>query len=91
MGIHYFSDATTATFDLNTADDAAGITRQAKKASQPAPGSAPKGQNGQGFGSVAWLQLSRKRPAILRSSKSIGSNTAGGNPPPICDEHSRYV
>ena len=63
-----------------------GFTLAKKLASAPAPAGAVKGQNGQGFGAVAWLKLEHES-----SSDAVGDimevyrmNTAGGSPPATC-------
>ncbi|KAI9834597.1 MAG: hypothetical protein M1838_005489 [Thelocarpon superellum] len=85
MGIHYFSDNTTPSFDLNVPGTSLGVIHAAKKGSQPAPSSSTPGQDGQGFGSVPWLQLQRKSgDADIQEVYRI--NTAGGQPPMTCED-----
>ena len=83
-GHHFFADATTPTFDMDSATDSFGTCPTAKKGSIPAPASSMKGQNGTGFGSVPWLQLSAKTNSTM-FKEVYRVNTAGGNPPPTCE------
>jgi hypothetical protein len=83
-GDHYFSDGTSAAFNLNTKEQSLGLCISGKKAASPAPKDAPKGQNGQGFGAVPWLYLEEKSGNT--GAKTVYRlNTAGGSPPPTCE------
>lgn len=83
-GHHYFSDSTSAAFDLNTKKNSFGICISGKMAASPAPSGAPKGQNGVGFGAVPWLYLTGK-PINTGFSTVYRLNTAGGAAPPSCE------
>lgn len=83
-GHHFFPDATSPTFDMNTRIDAFGFCIAGKKAASPAPSNAAKGPNGQGYGAVPWLYLEAK--AGSTGFKTVYRlHTAGGLPPPTCD------
>lgn len=82
-GHHFFIDATSATFDMNTKANSFGVCISGKKAASPAPSGALKGQNGEGYGAVPWLYLEAK--AGSTGFKTVYRlNTAGGSPPPNC-------
>lgn len=61
-----------------------GVAPCAKNASVPAPQDAVVGQNGQGFGAVAWLRLTTRDGATGNLQEVYRINTAGGNPPKTC-------
>ena len=82
-GEHYFRNATTPAFNLDTPKSQNGLTFAAKNASSPAPADAPKGPGGVGDGAVPWLRLT----SISGSTgprEIYRLNTAGGNPPATC-------
>lgn len=83
-GHHFFSNATTPAFDLNTAAMDLGFAPCAKNNSVPAPDGAPVGQGGQGHGAVAWLKLIARDGATGNLEEVYRVNTAGGNPPATC-------
>jgi len=83
-GHHYFTNATTPTFDLNTSAMNLGFAPCAKNNSVPAPTGAPVGQGGQGLGAVAWLKLITRDGATGNLEEVYRVNTAGGNPPLTC-------
>ncbi|SMQ47639.1 unnamed protein product [Zymoseptoria tritici ST99CH_3D7] len=83
-GHHYFSDATTAYFDLDTALGEYGRGGFKKVNATPAPSDAVKGQRGQGYGSVPWLKLVGKGDEGCEAKEIYRINTAGGNPPKTC-------
>ncbi|KAI9796446.1 MAG: hypothetical protein M1835_003972 [Candelina submexicana] len=84
-GFHFFPDATTPTFDLDTAKHDYGLILSGKNASTPAPSDAIKGQSGVGFGAVPWLKLNAKIGTASTFSEVYRVNTAGGAAPPTCE------
>ncbi|TKA78191.1 hypothetical protein B0A49_01317 [Cryomyces minteri] len=83
-GHHYFVDASTPFFDLDTPSHAYGTGAFRKAAACPAPGGAPRGPLREGgHGSVAWLKLAAKG-AGQTFQEVYRINTAGGNPPASC-------
>jgi hypothetical protein len=82
-GQHYFTNATTPLFDLDT-NLKLGVAPCAKNSSVPAPANASKGQGGKGFGAVAWLKLLTRDGATGNLQEVYRLNTAGGNPPATC-------
>jgi hypothetical protein len=90
-GHHFFSTNTTPVFELNSAATGArlGIVVGKKSANSTAPPGSPLGPDGQGFGSVAWLQLNTTNASVSTTGKEWKSiyrvNTAGGSPPKTCD------
>jgi hypothetical protein len=83
-GHHFFSNATTPAFDLNTPASSLGFAPCMKNNTVPAPSGAPAGQGGQGHGSVAWLKLVTRDGATGNLEEVYRVNTAGGNPPATC-------
>lgn len=83
-GHHYFTNATTPLFDLDSTSSKLGIAPCAKNSSTPAPANASKGQNNQGFGAVAWLKLLTIDGATGNLQEVYRVNTAGGQPPATC-------
>ena len=86
-GHHYFSDATTPTFNLDTQIKDYGITFSKKNSSTPAPVGAAAGPVGVSpvYGAVPWLKLTAKEMGTVGTVKEVYRvNTAGGNPPPTC-------
>lgn len=83
-GHHYFTDLTTAFFNLDTAiaDYTAGAFKKVN--STAAPTDAVKGQNGRGYGSVPWLKLQSKNTEGCVFKEVYRINTAGGQPPTTC-------
>ncbi|TPX19293.1 hypothetical protein DIZ76_017081 [Coccidioides immitis] len=80
LGRHFFSDDTTAVFDLG--DLGSSLVR--KEGAVDAPKTALKGVGGQMDGAVAWLWL-KSIPASSGKAKTIYRvNTAGGMPPKNC-------
>lgn len=79
-GHHYFSNATTPVFNLDTALHAFGIGSLKKIANVSAPANAPKGSNG--LGSVAWLKLSGIEDGVFKEVYRV--DTAGGQAPKNC-------
>lgn len=82
-GHHFFTNATTPFFDLDTSMKL-GVAPCSKNSSVPAPANASKGQGGKGFGAVAWLKLLTKDGATGNLQEVYRVNTAGGSPPPTC-------
>jgi hypothetical protein len=83
-GHHYFLDATTPFFNLDTTLHQYGTGAFKKSNSTAAPTDAPLGQFGQGNGSVAWLKLDAKDSSGQIFQEVFRVNTAGGNPPKMC-------
>lgn len=72
-GVHYFSNKTTATFDLHQY----GFTNTKKIASVPAPSSK--------IPAVPWLKLTYANFGDIGSIQEVYRlNTAGGTPPATC-------
>jgi hypothetical protein len=83
-GHHYFSNSTTPTFNLDTADMQLGFAPCTKNNSVSAPAGASVGQGDVGFGAVAWLKLITRVGATGNLQEIYRVNTAGGNPPATC-------
>lgn len=83
-GVHYFSDATTPFFDLNTPTLDIGEAPTAKNASADAPSTASVGQLGEK--AVAWLKLDTKDGATQGIKEVYRVDTAGGSPPATCKD-----
>ncbi|KAI9816638.1 MAG: hypothetical protein M1832_005023 [Thelocarpon impressellum] len=83
-GHHFFPDATTPGFFMDTEKHSYGTYLLGKKASSPAPSNAPKGQGGKGFGSVPWLLLQTKTNGTA-TQQVYRLNTAGGVAPATCE------
>lgn len=83
-GHHLFLDLKTPFFTLDTTAMQLGQAACAKNGSFTAPAGSPKGQGGEGYGSVLWLQLLTKSGATGNLMEVYRVNTAGGNPPPNC-------
>jgi len=83
-GHHFFSNMTTPLFNLDSTAAQLGVVPCAKNNTVPAPAGAPKGQDNQGFGSVAWLKLLARDGATGNLQEVYRLNTAGGNPPSTC-------
>ena len=97
-GHHYFSDATTAVFNLHTATANFGISFTKKTANVTAPASTPGKQNvgPDGSAAVAWLKLGVKDPngnCEPEDNKGIKEvyrvNTQGGSPPKTCGAYGK--
>jgi len=82
-GHHFFTNATTPKFDLDTTAMQLGVAPCAKNNSVAAPTGAVKGQYDQGFGAVPWLKLIT-HGATGNLEEIYRVNTAGGNPPATC-------
>jgi hypothetical protein len=83
-GHHFFSNATTPAFDLNTSAMNLGFAPCAKNNTVLAPAGAPVGQGDQGHGAVAWLKLITRSGATGNLEEVYRVNTAGGSPPATC-------
>ncbi|KAG0651862.1 hypothetical protein D0Z07_1298 [Hyphodiscus hymeniophilus] len=83
-GHHYFSNASTPTFNLDTPSLDLGFAPCSKNASVSAPAGAPVGQDNKGNGAVAWLKLLTIDGATGGLEEIYRVNTAGGNPPATC-------
>ena len=81
-GFHYFVD-TVPTFDVGIKTQSYGFVSCKKDAAATAPDNSPRGQHGQGYGSVPWLKLSDKGGST-GFKEVYRLNTAGGNAPPTC-------
>ena len=84
-GHHYFANATTPTFNLDTTAMDLGFAPCSKNASVSAPAGAPLGQDDKGNGAVAWLKLLTKAGTTGDLEEVYRVNTAGGNPPATCE------
>jgi hypothetical protein len=95
-GHHFFSDATTAYFDLDTANSAYGAAGFKKTDAAAAPRSTTPGfgivgaaaaaaADGMQYGTVPWLKLhSKARDSRFQEVYRV--RTRGGNPPKTCAE-----
>ncbi|RDW71143.1 hypothetical protein BP6252_07706 [Coleophoma cylindrospora] len=83
-GHHYFQNATTPAFNLDTAAMELGFAPCSKNNSVSAPAGALVGQADTGFGAVTWLKLVTRTGATGNLEEVYRLNTAGGNPPATC-------
>jgi len=83
-GHHYFTDATTAFFNLDTSLHQYGFGAFKKANTSAAPADAVLGQGGKGNGSVAWLKLDAKSRDGQVFQEVYRLKTAGGQPPKAC-------
>ncbi|TKA66168.1 hypothetical protein B0A55_11476, partial [Friedmanniomyces simplex] len=83
-GHHYFLDATTPFFNMDTTLHQYGTGQFKKSNGSNAPSDALLGTNNQGFGSVQWLKLDAKDSAGQVLQEVYRLNTAGGQPPKTC-------
>lgn len=82
-GVHYFSEATTAFFDLDVSPSwKIGAIPCGKNASVPAPADAPRGLENEA--AVAWLKLNAKPGATGGLQEVYRVETVGGSPPATC-------
>jgi hypothetical protein len=81
IGVHYFSDATTPTFDVT----GLGVTHLAKNGSSAAPGAAN--------GDVPWLYLKTKVDVVNTSKVTnvYRVDTAGGAQPATCEGQQSHI
>lgn len=85
VGYHYFSDKTTAVFNLDTtADRQFGVALSNKVAQTPPPADAVRGPNNEGNGAVDWLYLRTIDGTTCGYTSIYRVNTAGGKPPETC-------
>jgi hypothetical protein len=81
MGHHFFYDATTPEFNLNTTPDKQhGIVMTKKGGSIDAPSDAVSGK----YGAVAWLYLSAVDGTVGNYKSVYRVDTASGSPPKTC-------
>ncbi|KAI5201848.1 hypothetical protein E4T39_04971 [Aureobasidium subglaciale] len=85
-GHHYFLDATTPFFNLNTQLHSYGVGAFKKVNATGAPGGAVAGIYGAGMGAVPWLKLTEKvgSEGTQKLKEVFRVNTAGGQPPATC-------
>lgn len=81
-GVHYFTNATTPYFSLDTPQWQLGDAGFAKNAAISAPADAPKGLKGEG--AVAWLKLDARPGATGGLQEVYRVETVGGSPPATC-------
>ncbi len=81
-GRHFFLNATTPFFNLDTAADQLGTVPCAKNNTVPAPANAPKGQTGDI--AVPWLKLVARNGATGDLQEVYRVATAGGSAPLTC-------
>ncbi|KAH8888783.1 hypothetical protein GQ53DRAFT_748689 [Thozetella sp. PMI_491] len=81
-GAHFFTNATTPFFNLDTQSMKLGEIPCAKNNTASAPADSPKGQ--QGEGAVAWLKLVSRQGATGDLQEVFRVETAGGSPPALC-------
>jgi hypothetical protein len=81
MGHHFFYDATTPEFNLNTTpDNQAGIVMSKKEGSIVAPSTAAAGE----YGAVPWLYLTHTDGTVGDYKSVYRVDTAAGSPPKTC-------
>ncbi|CAG7976365.1 unnamed protein product [Penicillium salamii] len=81
MGHHFFYDATTPEFNLNTTPDKQhGIVMTKKGGAIDAPSNALSGQ----YGAVAWLYLTSTEGTVGNYKSVYRVDTAAGSPPKTC-------
>lgn len=83
-GHHYFTDLTTAFFNMDTTLHSYGTGAFKKANSSAAPSGSVAGQYGVGNGSVAWLKLDAKSSDGQVFQEVYRTFTAGGSPPTNC-------
>lgn len=83
-GHHYFTNATTAFFNLDTTSHSYGTGAFKKINSTTAPTDAMKGPGDNGEGAVPWLKLTAQDPKGQILQEVYRVNTAGGSPPTSC-------
>lgn len=81
-GHHYFLDASTPFFNLDTDNWELGEVPASKNATVSAPADAGKGQDGSK--AVAWLKLQAKEGATGQIQEVYRVETAGGSQPSDC-------
>lgn len=85
-GHHYFLDATTPFFNLDTEVHSYGIGAFKKLNATSAPEGAVIGVDDSGMGAVPWLKLTEKFgvEGSQKLKEVFRVNTAGGQPPATC-------
>lgn len=81
-GRHFFTNATTPFFNLDTARSQIGTAPCSKVNSSVAPADAPKGR--QGESAVPWLRLAANPDATGNLHEVFRVGTAGGSAPATC-------
>jgi len=81
-GRHFFLDAETPFFDLDTPNMQLGEVLCSKNNSVPAPSGAPQGHDGEL--AVSWLKLLAKNGTTGNLQEVYRLQTAGGQPPETC-------
>lgn len=85
-GHHFFRDTTTPIFNMDLSDSSNyGFVVGKKNATSSPPSNAVLGQNGTGYGSVAWLYLLTQNGTTENLENVYRLNTAGGSPPTTCE------
>lgn len=80
-GVHYFSNATTPTFDMG----ALGFSHFKKVGAVNATKGSNPGLAGEAYGAVPWLKLEHTTQGAVGNLMEVYRlNTAGGSPPPSC-------
>lgn len=83
-GVHYFTDSSTAFFNLDTPSLDLGEAHCTKDSSVNAPPTAAAGQLGEK--AVTWLRLRTKQGGATGGIKEVYRvTTAGGSPPATCE------
>ena len=81
-GHHYFTDATTPFFDLNTSNGKYGVAPCSKNHATNAPLNAAAGLGGEA--AVPWLKLTTLNGATEGIKNVFRTSTAGGSAPATC-------
>ncbi|KAL1988716.1 hypothetical protein VTN96DRAFT_8416 [Rasamsonia emersonii] len=84
LGHHFFLNASTPVFDLNTPDASFGKVIAQKLNSTNAPAGSPAGQASNKNGAVPWLFLDAAAGTTGNVRSVYRTHTAGGNPPATC-------
>ncbi|PFH61301.1 hypothetical protein XA68_17718 [Ophiocordyceps unilateralis] len=82
-GVHFFTDSSTAFFDLDTSSRDLGKAPCSKLSSAEAPELAARGRKGEK--AVTWLRLQAKDGATDGIKEVYRVSTAGGSPPATCE------
>lgn len=82
-GVHYFTNATTPFFNLDSQGLDVGHAPCEKNSTSPAPSDAAVGQ--QGESAVAWLKLTAREGATNGIKEVYRLTTAGGSAPATCE------
>ncbi|KAL1968052.1 hypothetical protein VTN77DRAFT_2182 [Rasamsonia byssochlamydoides] len=84
LGHHYFLNASTPVFDLNTPYARFGKVIAEKVNAVNAPAGSPSGQASNTNGAVQWLFLEAEAGTTGNVRSVYRTHTAGGNPPSTC-------